>query len=287
MNKPAIVVAACLSLVVVFLANRLAEAERKIATLEARPLPTRSRTASGLNPNSNPSPIAAVSGQNRDTVRRALIDAEESAITAKASERTEPSSSDALNERRTLRDVTTRTNHVPWSSLGDLSTGFIPTETPAIIEHWTGGDKRRWGHEQAAGEPDTGQPGDIPTAWASKAPDGGEEWIQLDYDRAVDLQQVCVVESHNPGAISKVVAVLPDGTESPIWEGNMEPSTGDELVSSDFKVGNPVRAQSVKVYLDTARVPGWNEIDAVQIIGRDGSKQWASASSASSSYADR
>ena len=66
----------------------------------------------------------------------------------------------------------------------------------------------------------------------------------------------------------------------------VQPSAGDELVSSEFKVGGAIRAQSVKVYLDTARVPGWNEIDAVQIIGRDGSKQWASASSASSSYAD-
>ena len=52
------------------------------------------------------------------------------------------------------------------------------------------------------------------------------------------------------------------------------------------EAGN-VRAQSVKVYLDTARVPGWNEIDAVQIIGRDGSKQWATTSRASSSYPDR
>jgi hypothetical protein len=287
MNKTGIVVAACLSLVIFFLVNRLAEAERKITKLEARPLPSRMRNAPGGSSNSNSSPNAAGDGQNHDTVRSALVDAGDSAITAKASERTGPSSRDALNEPRTLRDITTRPNHVPWSSLEDLSTGFIPAGTPAIIEHWTGGDKRRWGHEQAAGEPDTGQPGDIPTAWASKAPDGGEEWIQLDYDRAVDLQQVSVVESHNPGAISKVVAVLPDGTESPIWEGTMEPSTGDELVSSDFKVGSPVRAQSVKVYLDTARVPGWNEIDAVQIVGRDGSKQWASASSASSSYADR
>lgn len=285
MNKPAIVVAACLSLVVVFLANRLAEAERKIASLEARPLPTRVRTAPGSN--SNPSPGAAVDKQSSVPLRQAPFDTEAPAATAKASHRQRASSSEALTQRSGLRPVAEGQGYILGGALEDLSTGFIPAETPAIVEHWTGGDKRRWGHEQAAGEPDTGQPGDIPTAWASKAPDGGEEWIQLDYDRAVDLQQVSVVESHNPGAISKVVAVLPDGTESPIWEGNMESSSGDELVSSDFKVGTPVRAQSVKVYLDTARVPGWNEIDAVQIVGRDGSKQWASASRASSSYADR
>jgi hypothetical protein len=165
------------------------------------------------------------------------------------------------------------------------STGFIPaSNTP--VEHWTGGEKRRWGHEQAAGEPDTAQAGDVPSAWASKLPDGGEEWLQVDYERPVDLQQINVIESHNPGAISKVVAVLPDGRETTVWEGTLEPSGTDEQVSSEFPVTHDIRAQSVKVYLDTARVPGWNEIDAVQVVGRDGTKQWANASRASSSYAD-
>lgn len=170
-----------------------------------------------------------------------------------------------------------------WLSFSE-STAFVPANE--AIPHWTGGDKRRWGHEQAAGSPDTQSAGDIPSAWASKKPDGGEEWIKLDYDRFVDLDKVSVVESHNPGAISKVVAVLSDGSESLIWEGRMDPSTQDELVVSDFPAAEGVRARSVKVYMDTARVPGWNEIDAVQLVGRDGSKQWAAASSASSTYAD-
>lgn len=169
--------------------------------------------------------------------------------------------------------------------LSGLSTAFIPLES-SFVEHWTGGWKRRWGHEQAAGEPDTGQAGDIPTAWASKLPDGGEEWLQLDYEREVQLQQINVLESHNPGAIRKVVAILADGREVPVWEGTMESSGADELVSSVFPVTGEVRARTVKVYLDTARVPGWNEIDAVQVIGSDGSTQWAAGSRASSSYAD-
>jgi hypothetical protein len=168
---------------------------------------------------------------------------------------------------------------------GSLNTAFVPQDKVAV-EHWTGGDKRRWGHEQAAGAPDTTQPGDIPSAWASKAPDGGEEWLQLDYDRFVELQQINIVESHNPGAISKVVAVLSNGREATVWEGTMDPSASDELVSSAFPVAESLRARSVKVYLDTARVPGWNEIDAVEIVGRDGSKQWATSSRASTSYAD-
>jgi hypothetical protein len=69
-----------------------------------------------------------------------------------------------------------------------------------------------------------------------------------------------------------------------LWEG-AEPAAQPPV---DFSVpvqGN-VLANSIKVYLDTARVPGWNEIDAVELIGRDGSRQWAKQASASSTYAD-
>jgi hypothetical protein len=54
-----------------------------------------------------------------------------------------------------------------------------------------------------------------------------------------------------------------------------------------FPVPPGVRSDQIKVYLDTARVPGWNEIDAVELIGADGTRQWASGSSASSYYGDQ
>ena len=93
-----------------------------------------------------------------------------------------------------------------------------------------------------------------------------------------------VRETHNPGAISKVAAVLPNGQEIVIWEGVEEatPAPVDRL----FPVAGAIAAGSVRVYLDTRRVAGWNEIDAVELVGRDGSRQWAARARASSSYAD-
>jgi hypothetical protein len=38
--------------------------------------------------------------------------------------------------------------------------------------------------------------------------------------------------------------------------------------------------------VDTNRVESWPEIDAVELVGTNGSRQWASKSSASSSYSD-
>jgi hypothetical protein len=144
---------------------------------------------------------------------------------------------------------------------------------------------RSWGPEQALGPPDTSQAGDIPTAWAPfSSRGGGEEWLHLGYDNAVEISQVTVRETHNPGAISRLAAILPNGQEVTIWEG-VEPAA-QAPVDMTFDVPPGTQAQSVKVYLDRTRVPGWNEIDAVALIGRDGSRQWATSATASSSYAE-
>jgi hypothetical protein len=41
------------------------------------------------------------------------------------------------------------------------------------------------------------------------------------------------------------------------------------------------------VEFDTTRVGGWTEIDAVELVGRDGSRQWAKSADASSTFADK
>jgi len=143
--------------------------------------------------------------------------------------------------------------------------------------------KRAWGPEQAAGPPDTFQAGDISTAWASREQDAGEEWLKLEYERAVDIAEVRVRETHNPGAISKVTAFLANGTELVLWEGTEPPAQAP--VEMSFQVPATTIARTIKVSLDTTRVPGWNEIDAVAIVARDGSIQWAQHVTASSTYA--
>ena len=139
-----------------------------------------------------------------------------------------------------------------------------------------------WGAGQAVGEPDTMSAGDQRTAWAPATADGGAEWLQLGYEKAVEIAQVKVRETCGAGCIAKVAAVLESGAEVVIWQGRE--SAGDGVVDAPFNAPPGLTARGVKVYLDTARVPGWNEIDAVELIGRDGSHQWAATASASSSY---
>ena len=139
-----------------------------------------------------------------------------------------------------------------------------------------------WSAGQVVGEPDTMTAGDQRTAWAPATADGGTEWLQVGYENAVEIAQVRVRETCGAGCIAKVAAVLESGAEVVIWQGRE--NAGEGIVDAPFNAPAGLTASGVKVYLDTARVPGWNEIDAVELIGRDGSRQWAKTSSASSSY---
>jgi hypothetical protein len=44
--------------------------------------------------------------------------------------------------------------------------------------------------------------------------------------------------------------------------------------------------REIRLIVDTDRVPGWNEIDAVELIGASGVRQWVQSARASSSYSD-
>jgi hypothetical protein len=140
-----------------------------------------------------------------------------------------------------------------------------------------------WGPGQAAGPPDTEEAEDAPTAWTPLEPDAGPEWLLVRFERAVAVAEVRVRESLNPGAVRRVSATLEDGSSFLIWEGD-DPTVSapaDLVVRPDREMV----ARTVRVELDTSRRPGFDAIDAVELVGRDGSRQWAVEAEASSTYA--
>lgn len=143
-----------------------------------------------------------------------------------------------------------------------------------------------WSPGQSAGPPDTASHGDFATAWASASQDGGKEWLQLSYAKATEIKQVVIHESYNPGAVSRVLALMPDGSEQVLWEGVEQVSNSGQKMDSTFDVPPGISSDRLRVELDTKRVPGWNEIDAVEMVGSDGSRQWATESTASSYYGE-
>lgn len=171
--------------------------------------------------------------------------------------------------RKILEGLQAATARVPF----DLAT--LPTD----------GRKRSWGPEQATGPPDTPQAGDFATAWASRTPDDENEWLLLEFPKAVRPSGIYVHETYNPGALSQVSVFDPSGNERFVW-GGADPTPPESLQGiSWIPFTTSFETRKVKLHLHSVGVPGWNEIDAVALVDPAGNSQWASAATASSTYA--
>ena len=144
---------------------------------------------------------------------------------------------------------------------------------------------RSWGSRQVLGPPNTAGFGDIVTAWASGTQDGQPEWLELTYERAVTPSAVRVHETYNTGALARVTAFTEAGEEVAAWRGeDPVPRDSKQQGVADVPVAVTFPTRRVKVYLDSHKVAGWNEIDAVGLVDSAGGVQWATRVQASSVY---
>jgi len=150
---------------------------------------------------------------------------------------------------------------------------------------------RGWGPEQATGKPDAYENavgGDFQSAWASKTEDGQAEWLELTYDNVVTAIGVDVYETFKPGAVNKVTVFDGEGNEQTAWEG-ADPTpvgiAGGKGVSK-IRFAKPVKTRRVRIHIDSAKVAGWNEIDAVGMVESETAVHWATSATASSTYAE-
>ena len=122
---------------------------------------------------------------------------------------------------------------------------------------------------RATGAPDTEAYGDADTSWATKESDTGLEWIELEYAKPVNASQVKIRQNFNPGAIISIDLYDETGSVHNVWKGpdsaQYKPSTISWLNIPFEKTA--FKTQRVKITLATNAVSGWNEIDAVQLIG--------------------
>jgi len=167
---------------------------------------------------------------------------------------------------------------------GSMEVPEYDPDQPSSEEEEPPAELKPWSADQAVGSPNTPTAADAGTAWAPREPDGGAEWLQVGFAKAVEVAEVRVRESFNAGAISRITAQV-GGAEIMLWQG----VAGTSRRLRDFVVrpGPGLVTDTLTIHLDTTRSPGWNEIDAVALVGRDGSRQWASSARASSSYASR
>ena len=126
------------------------------------------------------------------------------------------------------------------------------------------GGNEAWSAMQAAGRPDTDTYGDHPTAWAPESSGDGPEWLELRFPEAVYATGVRVCETYNNGFIYQVDLIDVAGKTSTVWSGEDKTPQGEP---SWFEISlDPAPCAVIGVKIHT-RVRGWEEIDAVELIG--------------------
>ncbi len=123
---------------------------------------------------------------------------------------------------------------------------------------------------RATGVPDVQKYSDAPESWASKTADAGIEWLELSYAKPVGATELRIRQSYAPGAIIKVELFDANGAAYTVFKGPdatvYEPNT---IAWLSIKIPTaPYKTQRVKITLATNVVEGWNEIDAVQLVGQ-------------------
>ncbi|MCB9124423.1 MAG: hypothetical protein H6643_07895, partial [Caldilineaceae bacterium] len=125
-----------------------------------------------------------------------------------------------------------------------------------------------WSAQQATGEPDTLDGGDTPTAWAAAFADSEAESLLLAFDVPVIPAGIEIYESYNPGAIAKIEVLDPNTDEwVVVWEGTAETAGEDMAVFSPALTAIDFATSQVRLTIDEPAIVGWNEIDAVKLIG--------------------
>ncbi|MGI6149502.1 MAG: hypothetical protein GX195_06645 [Firmicutes bacterium] len=169
-----------------------------------------------------------------------------------------------------------------WNEIDAVSiTGSHTSSWPdaqaeaAMVIQWASGAKAssqyrvdRWTPECMTGQPDVyPKYGDYDQAWTASTPNGGWEWVELFYDEAVYVQRIDVYETYNPGAVVKVELIDETGTVHVVWEGRAQLAPAESRIFSIDNTKVDIPARHVRLVLQTDQVPGWNEIDAVCLIG--------------------
>lgn len=150
-----------------------------------------------------------------------------------------------------------------------------PMRPEGAIEQWVSAAEASsqysddaWSAQQVIGEPDTPEPGDFYTAWAASDSDAQIETLTLTFEQAVIPIAIEIYESYNPGAVVRIEVLDPNTDEWVIvWEG-ISDTVGQEIAVFSPKL-QPVdfATNQVRLTIDEPNVPGWNEIDAVKLIG--------------------
>ncbi len=127
-----------------------------------------------------------------------------------------------------------------------------------------------WSALQAVGPPDTPSCGDIVTAWAS-AGSNTIAWLNLYYDTPVHIREINIVQTYQPDQVVRVDLIDLSGEIVPLY--SQEPYVARPCpYTLSIKIPQTDRVvQGIRITVDQSMLGlGWNEIDAVELVGLPG-----------------
>jgi hypothetical protein len=206
-----------------------------------------------------------VATQAVEDATQAVAEATQSAdVTKQAAQATKQeadATQQALQTATVISRVETQTAQA-FSAPNGKEISQYPVKATASSQYSVSG----WSAMNAAGEPDTTSCGDNSTAWASQS-STGKDWLLLTYDQPVIPTRIVIHQTYNPGAVSMVEVIEPTGDDITVYEA--DPAVISQcpyaLAITVKNVTTPVKA--IRVTIDQSKNHGWNEIDAVQLIG--------------------
>ena len=158
-----------------------------------------------------------------------------------------------------------------------LTLTVLPDLSSPPFQQWaaTATASSQWSDEsgaarQATGAPDVG-PGvcgedDVHHAWSSLTAGNGE-WLELTYTTPVQPTMIRVYENWSPGSIVKVEVKDAAGQYTVVYAAQVTapgcPHTLEIPVTEVM-----VRISAVRISVDQSAHQDWNEIDAVELVGR-------------------
>ena len=127
---------------------------------------------------------------------------------------------------------------------------------------------KEYSAKQALGRPNKcPSTGDSPCAWVSKSDGraGGEERIKVGFAKPMQIQQVAIAENFNPGAVQQVIVYDLQDKPNRVYYGEPGAAGTKARVMNVFFTRTSYKVKAVEVILQTGKVPGYNEIDAIGI----------------------
>jgi len=153
--------------------------------------------------------------------------------------------------------------------IADDAQGQWATTATASSTYNGAKDQDSYSAWQTTGAPNVERYSDDGRSWASKDADKGIEWLDVQFAKPVHATAIRIRQNNAPGAVIKVELVDDKGGRHSVFSGLDETKYEPNRISwfsPAFEKTDYVVA-AARITLATNAVPGWNEIDAVQLVG--------------------